>query len=230
MARQERAIRTRQAILIAAAQVFDEVGYEAATISQILQKSGVTKGALYFHYASKEEIAQEVLAQQVDSLPVVPPQELKLQDAVDQALLLAYLLKKDTGDPIVQGGVRLTVDRGSVKDGLDRRAPMRQWTHHTLELFEQAKESGEVLPHVDVARIAELSVGAFTGVQLLSNIMSDREDLVERVADLYMYLLTAIAAPGALARLDFAPERAVRTYGAAMKLRQEQGEKVPELN
>lgn len=218
MARQERAIRTRQAILVAAAQVFDEVGYEAATISLILRKSGVTKGALYFHFASKEELAQGVLAQQVDALPVAPPQELKLQDAVDQALLLAHLLKKDTGDPIVQGSVRLTVEQGSAKDGLDRRVPMKQWTEHTLEIFEQAKQAGELPHHVDVVRIAELSVGAFTGVQLLSNIMNGREDLVERVADLYMYLLSAVATPAVLARLDFDPARGARVYEAAMEL------------
>lgn len=58
MARQERAIRTRRALLVAAAEVFDEVGYEAATISDVLKKSGMTKGALYFHFTSKEELAQ----------------------------------------------------------------------------------------------------------------------------------------------------------------------------
>ncbi|MEV6183872.1 helix-turn-helix domain-containing protein, partial [Streptomyces sp. NPDC052015] len=61
MARQERAIRTRQTILVAAAEVFDEVGYEAATISDVLKRSGVTKGALYFHFTSKQELAQAVL-------------------------------------------------------------------------------------------------------------------------------------------------------------------------
>jgi AcrR family transcriptional regulator len=167
VARQERAIRTRQAILIAAAEVFDEVGYEAATISEILQRAGVTKGALYFHFASKQELAQGVLAQQVDAVPPVPPQELKLQEAVDEALLLTYLLDRETGDPIVRGSVRLTVDQGMAQDGLDRRVPMRGWQEHTQAVFEDAKASGEVLPHVDLERFAKTSVGAFTGVKVL---------------------------------------------------------------
>ncbi|WP_347879795.1 helix-turn-helix domain-containing protein [Streptomyces sp. Tu 2975] len=83
MARQERAVRTRRAILVAAAEVFDEVGYEAATISEILKRSGLTKGALYFHFASKEELAQGVLAEQVHALPDLPEGELMLQTAVD---------------------------------------------------------------------------------------------------------------------------------------------------
>ncbi|MGI5139382.1 MULTISPECIES: ScbR family autoregulator-binding transcription factor [unclassified Streptomyces] len=217
MARQERAIRTRQAILIAAAEVFDEVGYEAATISDVLQRSGVTKGALYFHFASKEELAQAVLAAQVTSLPPVPQQDLKLQESLDQALLLAYLLKKGTGDPIVQGSVRLTVDQGSPKDHLNRRVPMQAWTEHTQAVFEEAKRRGEILPHADVAALAKLFVAGFTGVQVYSRIMTEREDLAEQVADLYRHLMPSVAVPGVLVRLDFSPERGLKVYEAAVR-------------
>ncbi|MFJ8363142.1 ScbR family autoregulator-binding transcription factor [Streptomyces sp. NPDC093984] len=222
MARQERAIRTRRAILVAAAQVFDEVGYEAATISDVLNRSGVTKGALYFHFPSKEELAQAVLAEQVSSLPRVPEQELKLQESLDEALLLSYLLRGDTGDPIVQGSVRLTVDQGSPKDHLNRRVPMQEWTEHTQALFEEAKQRGELLPHVDVAALAKLFVGAFTGVQVLSRIMTGRADLAERVADLYRFLMPSVAVPGILVRLDFSPERGPKVFEAAMRRRAEE--------
>ncbi|MFF6995740.1 ScbR family autoregulator-binding transcription factor [Streptomyces sp. NPDC008313] len=220
MARQERAIRTRQAILVAAAEVFDEVGYEAATISDVLKRSGVTKGALYFHFTSKEELAQAVLDAQVASLPAVPAQELKLQESLDEALLLAHLLQRDTGDPIVQGSVRLTVDQGSPKDHLNRRVPMRGWTEHTQAVFEEARRRGEILPHADVTALAKLFVGGFTGVQVLSRIMTDRQDLVERVADLYRYLMPSVAVPGVLVRLDFSPGRGAGVYEAAVRLRE----------
>ncbi|MEW2403435.1 ScbR family autoregulator-binding transcription factor [Streptomyces sp. NPDC046862] len=220
MARQERAIRTRQAILYAAAEVFDEVGYEAATISDVLKRSGVTKGALYFHFTSKEELAQAVLAEQVASLPRVPERELKLQQSLDEALLLAYLLRKDTGDPIVQGSVRLTVDQGSPKDHLNRRVPMQAWTEHTEAIFEEAKQKGEILPHADVAALAKLFVGAFTGVQVLSRIMTGRADLAERVADLYRHLMPSVAVPGILVRLDFSPQRGPQVYEEAVRQRE----------
>ncbi len=55
---QDRAILTRQAILTAAAGVFEERGYRAATISEILARAGVTRGALYFHFPSKEDLAE----------------------------------------------------------------------------------------------------------------------------------------------------------------------------
>ncbi len=57
MVRQERAIRTRRAILEAAASLFDEHGYEGASTTDIIMRSGLTRGALYHHFPSKESIA-----------------------------------------------------------------------------------------------------------------------------------------------------------------------------
>ncbi|MFE6103575.1 ScbR family autoregulator-binding transcription factor [Streptomyces laurentii] len=222
MAQQERAIRTRQKILVAAAELFDEVGYEAATITEVLKRSGVTKGALYFHFTSKDELAQAVLAGQVEALPPVAKPELFLQQSLDEALLLAYLLRK--GDPLVRGSVRLTVDQGASFDGLDRQVPMQAWNSHNAAVLALAKQGGELFSYIDVEATAKMFTGSFTGVQVLSKVMTGHTDIVERVTDLMRTLLTAITVPGVLARLDFAPDRAERVYEAAVKLRDENAE------
>ncbi|MFJ9829255.1 ScbR family autoregulator-binding transcription factor [Streptomyces sp. NPDC101160] len=217
MAQQERAIRTRQKIVLAAAELFDEVGYEAATISEVLKRCGVTKGALYFHFSSKEELAQEVLAGQVAALPPVPQRELFLQTLTDEALVLAHLLH--IADPMVRGSVRLTVDQGSPLDGLDRRVPMQGWIDHNVDVLTKAKAAGELLPHVDIPATASLFTGSFTGVQVLSKIMTQHADMVERVSDLMRTIVSAITVPGVLVRLDFSPSRAERAYGEALQAR-----------
>ncbi|MFG2603388.1 ScbR family autoregulator-binding transcription factor [Streptomyces sp. NPDC048514] len=226
MALQERAIRTRRAILVAAAAVFAEVGYEAATISEILNRADVTKGALYFHFASKEELAQAVLAGQLAAIPTAPQQQLKLQQGLDEAFLLAHLLAE--GDPVVQGSIRLTVDQGAPNDALDRRVPMSAWIGHNVDLLGKAKVNGELLPHVDVEAAARMFVGAFTGVQVLSKIMSDHADLPERVADLQRHLMASIAVPAVLMQLDTAADRGARVYKAALKLREETEQGAPD--
>ncbi|MGW8327504.1 ScbR family autoregulator-binding transcription factor [Streptomyces sp. NPDC055897] len=215
MAKQERAIKTREKILVAAAEVFAEVGYDAATIADILKRSEVTKGALYFHFASKDELAQAVLTDPLSSVPRVPPQELVLQEGLDESLLLAYMLGK--GDPMVRGSIRLTVDQGTSHDVLDRAASMQNWIDHNTEILERAKRSGELLPHIDVAAAANMFVAAFTGAQILSKIMTGHADMTERVTDLQKHLMAVLAAPGVLVRLDFAPGRGARVYEAAMR-------------
>ena len=90
MAMQDRAIRTRQSILSAAAGVFEERGYQAATISEILTAAEVTKGALYFHFPSKEHLAQGVLSQQDGQTSI--PRACKVQELVDMGMLHALSL------------------------------------------------------------------------------------------------------------------------------------------
>lgn len=218
MAKQDRAIRTRERILVAAAEVFAEVGYDAATIAEVLKRSQVTKGALYFHFASKDELAYAVLTDQLSLIPLVPPQELVLQEGLDELLLLAYKLA--IGDPMVRGSVRLTVDQGTSHDVLDRAASMQKWIDHNIRVLERAKQSGELLPHVDVTAAAKLFVATFTGVQILSHIMTGHADIIERMIDLQKNLMAAIAAPAVLVRLDFAPDRGARAYKAALTQQQ----------
>lgn len=52
----EAADLTRQKILEAARQVFDERGVTRTTLEQIAQAAGVTRGAVYWHFANKTEL------------------------------------------------------------------------------------------------------------------------------------------------------------------------------
>ncbi len=64
MLRQERAVITRQQIVNGAAEMFDRVGYERASLAEIVELSGITKGALYFHFKSKDDLASVVIDEQ----------------------------------------------------------------------------------------------------------------------------------------------------------------------
>ena len=56
MAQQDRARLTRDRIILGAAVTFCRVGYQAATIDDIATEAAVTKGAIYFHFTSKEHV------------------------------------------------------------------------------------------------------------------------------------------------------------------------------
>jgi AcrR family transcriptional regulator len=67
--RQARALATRERILDAAAHEFAAEGYHAASLSKILERSGVTRGAMYFHFASKEAMGRAVADVMAARLP-----------------------------------------------------------------------------------------------------------------------------------------------------------------
>lgn len=53
---QERTAVTRDLLLNAAEQVFARVGYEKAQVDAVAESAGFSKGALYAHFKSKEEL------------------------------------------------------------------------------------------------------------------------------------------------------------------------------
>jgi AcrR family transcriptional regulator len=54
--RERTKVANRQAILDAARAVFGELGYEAATVRDIIRRTGLASGTFYNYYKSKEEV------------------------------------------------------------------------------------------------------------------------------------------------------------------------------
>ncbi|MFJ3026035.1 ScbR family autoregulator-binding transcription factor [Streptomyces tendae] len=207
MARQERAVRTRRAVLEAAATVFAEHGYAAATVADILKTAGVTKGALYFHFDSKEALARGILEVQTDQR--VAEQEVKLQEMVDVAMTVAHRL---VNDPLLRAGARLSADPVGRKH---YGSAWHLWVDVLTEILTQARERGETLSHVVPREAAEMVIGAYNGVQLYSHLETGLQDVEYRVSVLLKHLLPSIASPSVLMRLDVAPDRGARLVSEA---------------
>lgn len=58
--RKEQKARSRERIVHTAAECFRSQGYAATGISEVMQKSGLTNGAFYAHFSSKDHLLSEV--------------------------------------------------------------------------------------------------------------------------------------------------------------------------
>ncbi|MFJ9762407.1 ScbR family autoregulator-binding transcription factor [Streptomyces erythrochromogenes] len=201
--KQDRAVRTRRAILEAAAVVFEDRGYDAAKLTDIVRLAKVTKGALYFHFESKEHLAQAVIEAQVSMHAPVAPQEFKAQEFVDVGMVFSHRLRYDV---LMRGSARLTLEHNGRE--LDRAAPYLGWIELHTELMAQARERGELLPHVDPSAAARLVVGAFAGLNVMSQTLG--LDLDREVSALYAAVMPGLVVPAVAARLDTAPGRGAR--------------------
>ncbi|MGN5376813.1 TetR family transcriptional regulator [Streptomyces lasalocidi] len=112
MVKQERAARTRQALIVAAAEVFADRGYALATLPAVSKRAGVSAGALHFHFASKEALAREVEGAAADSVEKMAAGCRTSADTLLQSLVNATcrLLAAVSGDPLVRAGFRLSRD------------------------------------------------------------------------------------------------------------------------
>jgi AcrR family transcriptional regulator len=195
--RQDRAERTRNAILDAAAAVFDERGFNGASLSDILAKAGVTKGALYFHFSSKEELARAIVEEQFSvDLPFVDFTNPGLQTLIDMSHALAFNLRNNVR---VRAGARLVIEANFADPTPD---PYLRWIESAHVVLEAAKAKGDLRAEWNPLDVANWTSAVFMGVQTQSDVLTRRADVHERLTDLWKIALPGLVPPRRLARFQ----------------------------
>lgn len=186
--RQARAVETRQALLVAAARVFERRGFAAARIEEILTEAGVTKGALYFHFDSKEALAGAIMDGHADLHRAKPaPSGSAMQGLIDVGAWLANALLHD---PLARARTRLTLERHTF--GAPDPTPYLSWAATSRRILELAEAQGELLPGVDPAEAAEVVTSSFLGVHLASEARTGRADLYQRMNATWRIILPGL--------------------------------------
>ncbi len=78
--RQERKAQTRERLLDAAAEVFAQRGFEAASLDEVAAAAGYTKGAVYSNFAGKTDLVIALLERRIDSQSAGYTQRFEGQD------------------------------------------------------------------------------------------------------------------------------------------------------
>ncbi|WP_433609869.1 ScbR family autoregulator-binding transcription factor [Prescottella agglutinans] len=201
MLKQERAVITRNQIVKGAAEMFDRAGYERASLAEIVDLSGITKGALYFHFKSKDELAGVVIEEQhaISMNSVLAIAETGAP-ALEQLVMVCYEMGRQIiEDPIVRAGIRLTLEMSAVGGP---REPYVDWIDSVARLAHAAREQGDVVDTVVPVELGRFIVSAFTGVQLVSNVLTGRIDLYERIEQMLKLLLPGIVPPRRRHKID----------------------------
>ncbi|MGW5051269.1 ScbR family autoregulator-binding transcription factor [Actinokineospora sp. NPDC004072] len=198
MAQQQRAERTRTQILDAAATVIDQHGFQGARLSGILATAGVTKGAFYFHFSSKEELAHALVDEQfsINGAPADPGPH-GLQQIIDLTHQLAHALRTNVR---VRASVRLTVETGSFI--APRPEPYLRWIGVARKHVEAALERGDLHKGLDPNVVATWISGSFLGIQIQSEVLTGRADVHERISDMWRIALPGLVPPWRLAAFN----------------------------
>ncbi|GGP74134.1 ScbR family autoregulator-binding transcription factor [Saccharothrix coeruleofusca] len=200
MAKQERAERTRAAILDAAAKVFDDHGFNGATLSDILLHANVTKGALYFHFQSKEQIAHALIDEQFAVWqPLSDLPDIGLQTVIDLTHAMARRLQEDVR---VRASIRLVIEQGTFADPAPKT--YLQWINVVESCLVKAQAKGDLIDGLDANEVATYVIGSFTGVQVSSEVLAQRKDVTQRVTTMWRIILPGLVPPRRRAR--FSPE------------------------
>jgi AcrR family transcriptional regulator len=197
MVKQARALETRQRVLRAAAELFDHKGYEATTLNDIVVRSGMTKGAVYFHFPSKATIAVEIVDRLFEAWqPMAETIARREGDALDRLIELSFALSRlYRDDVIVRAAVRLASTREVVDEA--RPMPYLNWERAAAGLLREAVEQGTVSPLVSADAMGRLLIAFFAGSQHVSEVLSGRKDVEERLVVMWETILPVLtgAAP-----------------------------------
>ncbi|MET7757957.1 ScbR family autoregulator-binding transcription factor [Streptomyces sp. NPDC005389] len=182
--KQERARRTKAQILTAAAEVFAEQGYPTVTLQDVADRVGMTKGAVYFHYANKHVLAIAVVEEHYQRWPELV-ERVRASKASPLDTLLAVLdstAEAFRGDTMVQAGARLQIERSLIGANLPK--PYEWWREMLAALITEARDAGQLVPDTDPEALARVVVSAFFGVQHISDVLTERADMMERYREM----------------------------------------------
>lgn len=192
MPRQLRAEQTRATIIKAAAELFDQKGYERTSLSDIVAHANVTKGALYFHFAAKEDLAQAILELQSRAAhQVTSDVDERGCSSLEALIRITYALTRLAVEgPITRAGLRLATGGVEVRPPL--RHPFIEWLEIiTRKLLGAAREC-DIQPDVDVHAVAHSLVCFFIGTRVAGRSLEPLARLPRRTTEMWHLLIRGL--------------------------------------
>jgi AcrR family transcriptional regulator len=195
MPQQRRAQATRSAIMLAAAEEFDRVGYAATTLSAILRRGDITKGAFYFHFSSKQALADALVRLQAYRWSRLRQSWMRrgldpLSTAIGMVDEATRLLESDV---LTRSGTRLACRRGAASAA--ERDGQPDWEALLADLLTRSAERGSLRPEVDPAAVACVVYAGLVGVRALGPDSPAESGMSARVAEIWRVVLEGIASP-----------------------------------
>ncbi|MES2481258.1 MAG: TetR/AcrR family transcriptional regulator [Pseudomonadota bacterium] len=179
------ASETRENLLRLSARTFGMNGYSATTMRNIAEQAGIEAASIYYHFPSKEELVDEVMAQgadlilhhlneHVDALPPGATAEQRFRAAV-----LGQMLGLVRHGDFALANSRLL---GQLPDKVRERQIKRRERHQKRwnSLLEDLRTDGRIREDVDIHLARIFILGSINSVQTWFN---PRKGSLEKVAE-----------------------------------------------
>lgn len=177
--RTEKGESTKRDLLAVAAEVFARHGYAATRMDDVIAASGMTKGAIYFHFRSKKELARAVVNEAEGQWLTLGRAAVARHDDPLQKFRSAgdLLIDMMTGSAGGWSAVRLAVElkRLSDADLKTDLGPMAGWIALVGEVIEAGQVAGTFNPTLSTTDAALLLVAAFDGLKTISDVSQDSD-------------------------------------------------------
>lgn len=202
MVRQARSETTRRKIIASAVELFNQIGYPATGLGDIIEHAAMTKGALYYHFESKESLATAIIEQASDNLTeafrsITASSAPALESIIHGVFVVADLMSTDQ---IARSGMQLLRAFGEFNDVAART--YGGWVTEMTERARQAIDEGDLRDDVDARAVGETIVSMMLGSELLASAATAGADFLERIARTWKVMLPAIVSAESLSYFE----------------------------
>lgn len=214
MALQARAEVTRRRIIETAVELFSELGYGETGLADVLHRAGVSKGAFYYHFDSKEAVASAII-DEFDSRTAsavaenFDPAAPTLDGIVTSTFAVQNLMHRDA---TIQTGQMLSQALNQVSGAGSRM--YAGWTGRFVAMVKGVADAGGIRSDVDPLDVADAIWAGVLGSHLVSAACGD--DPYIRLARCWRVLVLSIAPQDELGRLQDLLESTVASSQAAV--------------
>lgn len=170
---------TREKVVRRAAQLFNQQGYAGASLTDIMQVTGLRKGGIYNHFDSKEQLALEAFDYAASLVRERFTAALREKYAADERLIaIVNAFRSLIDDPPLAGGcpvLNTAIESDDAHPQLRERArqAMDDWRALIQRIIAKGLIKGELRPGVDADTVATLMIATLEGAVMLSKLYGD---------------------------------------------------------
>lgn len=215
MVRQARSEATRRRIITSAVHLFNEIGYDATGLGDIIEHAEMTKGALYYHFDSKQSLANAIIEEGNVKLlhafnSISESSAPALERIIHGVFITVDLLSTDT---VARSGLHLLQALGEFSNVAAQQ--YGAWIRNMTSGVREAIAEGDLRPDLDARAVGETLVGAMLGIEVLSSAMSSGTDVPDRLIWMWELLLPAIVTDESLPYFrEFLARQSMRHAGS----------------
>ena len=190
-----KAAKTRTMILEKAFALIYEQGYQATSIDRIIETTEVTKGAFFYHFKNKEDMALAMIRE-----VIVPPIREQLLDPLGEAdeplegilesvrrvLEGVSLTQLINGSPAFNLVVEMAPLSPAFREELGKI--MADWEQEIVFALEQAEEDGSIGRGQELDEIARFIIAGYEGTRGMGKLFRSHDQYDGYLRQLEHYL------------------------------------------
>lgn len=182
MVRKKNPTHTRQQILEVTGDLIRRHGYKGLRVDEVVEKTGLTKGAIYHHFPNKQALGYAVVDELFHKMFIQHWNELLNSGASPLEIIsLSFDCPEQSvsqedieiGCPMTNLGQEMSFEDEGFRIRIN--SVFDNWCNQIAELLRQGQREGSVKQDVDALKIARFLVSSFQGIQCSSKCAKDMD-------------------------------------------------------